>query len=287
MSKIDLHIHTVYSDGTFTPAEVVRMAKNLGIMTISITDHDSVRGVKEALRAGEEMGVEVIPGVEISADMGKDEIHILGYYLNWEDKKFLSQLEIFQQTRIQRNDKLLRRLDELGMRVDHQELARIAPRGVIGRLHIARLMVEKGYVSSIERAFEDWINPGKPAYVKRIKVSPVKVISLITEAGGIPVLAHPFLSKRDDLIPDLVKSGLQGIEIYHSSHSPVATEHYRALAKKYNLLITGGSDCHGLAKDRILMGRVNVSLNVLAELKRKAGIKERVEVPLNNPQSEN
>ena len=287
MSKIDLHIHTVYSDGTFTPAEVVRIAKNLGITAISITDHDSVKGVKEALRAGEEMGVEVIPGVEISADMGKDEIHILGYYLNWEDEKFLSQLEIFQQTRVQRNDKLLRRLDELGMRVDRQELARIAPRGVISRLHIARLMVEKGYVSSIGGAFEDWLNPGKPAYVERIKVLPAKIISLITEAGGIPVLAHPFLSKRDDLIPDLVKFGLQGIEIYHSSHSPVATEHYRVLAKRYNLLITGGSDCHGLAKDRILMGRVNVPLKVLDELKRKAGIKEKVELPLNNPPLEN
>ena len=268
LSKIDLHIHTVYSDGTYTPREVVYKAKKLGLIAISITDHDSVDGLDEALKVGRECGVEVVPGIEMSTDVGEDEIHILGYYLDWKKEELLSQLKIFQQARIQRNEKLFKRLNDLGMRINHRETARLAPRGVVSRLHIARLMVMKGYVSSIGEAFEDWLNPGKPAYVKKMEVSPFKVIQLLLEAEGIPVLAHPYLSKRDDLIPELIKAGLKGLEVYHSSHNVATTQHYLKLAKFYNLVITGGSDCHGKAKDKVLMGTVNVPKQVLDNLKK-------------------
>lgn len=267
MSKIDFHIHTVYSDGTYTPQEVVYKAKKLGLIAISITDHDSVSGLDEALKAGREWGVEVIPGVEIGADVGEDEFHILGYYLDWEKKEFLSQLKIFQQDRIKRNDKLFKKLNDLGIKVNHREAASLAPRGVVSRLHIARLMVMKGYVSSIGEVFENWLNSGKPAYVKKMKVSPFEVMQLILKAKGIPVLAHPYLSKRDDLIPDLIKAGLKGLEVYHSSHNAATTQHYLKLAKFYNLVVTGGSDCHGDAKDEVLMGKVNVPEQVLDNLK--------------------
>lgn len=267
MSKIDLHIHTVYSDGTYTPREAVYKAKKLGLIAISITDHDSVDGLDEALKAGKEYGVEIVPGIEISTNVGEDEIHILGYYLDWGSEELLSQLKVFQQVRVQRNEKLFKRLNDLGMRINHRETVKLAPRGVVNRLHIANLMVMKGYVSSIGEAFEGWLNPGKPAYVKKVEVPPSKAIKLLLEAKGVPVLAHPYLSKRDDLIPELIKAGLKGLEVYHSSHNAATTQHYLKLAKFYNLVITGGSDCHGRAKDKVLMGTVNVPEQVLDNLK--------------------
>jgi len=273
--KIDLHIHTIYSDGTYTPIEVVRKAKQLGLVAISITDHDSISGVEEAIRAGRKLGIEVVPGIEMSSDVGEDEIHILGYYINWQEEAFLAQLKIFQEDRVRRNQKLLKRLEELGMKLDHREVRDIAPQGVVSRLHIARLMVKNGYVSSIEEAFEKWLNAGKPAYIKRMKVSPFEVIQLILKADGIPVFAHPYLSKRDDLIPEMVKRGLMGIEVYHSAHNMEIVAHYRRIAKKHHLLITGGSDCHGEGKGEVLMGKVEVSASLLEELKkaRREGVR--------------
>jgi len=158
----------------------------------------------------------------------------------------------------------------LGMPVNYHELKKLAAKGgVVNRLHIARLMKEKGYVSSIGEAFEEWLNPGKPAYIKRMKVSPFEIIQLILDIGGIPVFAHPYLSKRDDLIADFVKAGLKGIEVYHSAHNAQAEQHYRKIAQKYHLLITGGSDCHGKNKDKILMGTVNVPATLLENLKKE------------------
>ena len=277
MEKIDLHIHTVYSDGTYTPGEVVKKAKEIGLVAISITDHDSVEGVEEALQAGREFGVEVVPGVEMSSDVEHDEIHILGYYLDFKKKEFLSKLDYFQKIRIERNERLFRRLEELGMPVSSEEVLKLAPKGVVSRLHIARCMVEKKYVSSIDEAFEEWLNPGKPAYVERERISPFEVINLILEAEGVPVFAHPFLSRRDDLIPKMIDAGLMGIEVYHSTHDEKTVKHYMEIAKRYDLLITGGSDCHGEAKDEVLMGKVDVPVSVLWELKKaKAKLAQRV-----------
>lgn len=270
MPNIDLHIHTIYSDGTWTPQEVVSRAKKLNLAAISITDHDSVAGLEEAIARGEKLGIEVVPGIEMSTDVGEDEIHILGYYLDWKEKKFLARLEKFQAARAKRNRKLIKNLKELGMEINHGELKGLSGRGVISRLHIARLMVRKGYVSSIGNAFERWLNPGKPAYVKKMNVSPFQIIELILKTGGVPVFAHPFLSKRDDLIPHLVKAGLKGIEVYHSAHDSRVTQYYQKVAQKYHLLITGGSDCHGEAKDKVLMGKVKVPVSVLRVLKKAA-----------------
>jgi len=270
LPNIDLHIHTIYSDGTYTPEEVVCRAEKLNLVAISITDHDSVAGLEEAIATGEKVGIEVIPGIEMSADIGEDEIHLLAYYLDYKDKSFLSRLEEFQSTRVKRNKELLKRLEELGMSINHRELKEIAPRGVISRLHIARLMVREGYVSSIGAAFEKWLNPGRPAHVKRMKISPSQIIQLILKTGGVPVFAHPYLSGRDDLIPELVKAGLRGIEVYHSAHNSKISEHYKEIAQKYHLLITGGSDCHGEAKDKMLMGKVKVPASLLKNLKAAA-----------------
>ena len=268
MKRIELHVHTIYSDGTYTPEEVVRRAKDLDLIAISITDHDSVNGVEEAIRIGKRLGVEVVPGVEMSTDLGNDEIHVLGYYLDWKDEAFLSKLREFQGARARRNRKLIRKLGDLGMKLDYNEVKKLNPRGVISRLHIARLMVKSGYVPSIGAAFEEWLNPGKPAYVRRLKVSPFQIIQLLSDLQGISVLAHPHLSKRDDLIPELVKAGLGGIEVYHSVHNGRVVEHYKRIAHRHGLLITGGSDCHGEAKDEVLMGKMRVPASLLEELKK-------------------
>ncbi len=267
MEKIDLHIHTMYSDGTYTPEEVVSLARKLNLVGISITDHDSVDGIEEAMRAGEKLGVEVVPGEEMSTDLEKNEIHVLGYYLDWTDPSFLSQLKESQEARAKRNQRLVRRLQDLGMRIDYAEVEKLSPRGVMSRLHIARLMVKNGCAPSIGAAFEQWLNPGKPAYVKRLKLSPSEMIQSISQVGGIPVLAHPYLSRRDDLIPELVKAGLRGIEIYHSTHNDRVVEHYKRFAEKHSLLTTGGSDCHGEVKDEVLMGKMKVPASLLVELK--------------------
>lgn len=271
MQNIDLHIHTIYSDGTCSPEEVVYRAEELNLAAISITDHDSVAGLEGAIGMSKKMQVEIVPGVELSADMGEDEIHLLAYYLDWKNRNFLSKLKEFQAARVKRNQKLMRRLEELSMEINHRELKGLATKGVISRLHIARLMVKKGYVSSIGAAFEKWLNPGKPAHVKKMDVSPFEIIRLIQQIGGIPVFAHPYLSARDDLIPDLVEAGLKGIEVYHSAHNSQVREHYKEIAQKYHLLITGGSDCHGEAKGKMLIGTVKVPVAVLEDLKAAAG----------------
>ena len=268
MPEVDLHIHTVFSDGTCTPQEVVWLAKKIGLVAISITDHDSVKGIEKAQKAGRKINLEVVPGVEMGSDVGQDEVHILGYYLDWKQKEFLSRLKFFQGTRMERNERLLHRLKQLGMQITFDELTQLASKEVIGKLHIARCMLEKKYINSIGEAFEKWLNPGKPAHIKRPKISPFEIIDLIREAEGIPVFAHPFLSKRDDLIPKMVDAGLMGIEVYHPVHSPATVKKYKEIAKKFNLLITGGSDCHGKAKGDSLIGTLNIPVSYLGDLKK-------------------
>lgn len=269
MKKIDLHLHTFYSDGTFSPREVVEKAKKMGFYALSITDHDTVEGLPEALEWGARLKIEVVPGVEMSTDVGKEEIHILGYYLDWREKMFQEKLEDFQKERRERNKKLLKRLEDLGMSLDSGKLKKMTFRGLISRLHIARLMVQEGYVASIGEAFERWLNPGRPAHVPKKEISPFEIIEVILKAKGIPVLAHPWLSRRDDLIPEFVKRGLMGIEVYHPAHSLEVEEHYLKIANRYNLLVTGGSDCHGEAKKEILLGKVEVPEVILEKLKEK------------------
>jgi len=265
---IDLHLHTVYSDGTQTPREVVSLGKDRGLTAVSITDHDTVAGIGEALAVGSEVGIEVVPGIEMSSDANHNEVHILGYYIDWKSEKLIERLRYFQHTRKERNSKLLERLSELSMPVDLDQLDGLPPRGVIGRLHIARAMIAGGYVSSVSEAFEEWLNPGKPAHVGRVKASPCDVIRIILDAGGVPVFAHPFLSGRDDLIPRMVDAGLMGIEVLHPAHSQSMMYHYKRIADERGLVLTGGSDCHGEANGRPKIGMLKVPTSYLDNLKK-------------------
>ncbi len=257
--RIDLHTHSTISDGTYTPAELVRYGKKKGLRAIALTDHDRIDGIEEAQMVGEEVGVEVIPGVELSADFSKGAMHLLGLFIDRTSPSFLRRLAVFQAARRERNPKIVQRLQEMGFKITEEEVAAAAGGRPPGRPHFARVLMEKGYVHSITEAFERYIGDGKPAYVKKPQPSPEVCIALIHEANGIAVLAHPNTIHLTDrklsaLFERLVKAGLDGVEVYYSTHTPEETVRYERLADEWNLLKTGGSDFHGEHKPQIDLG---------------------------------
>jgi len=269
----DLHIHTTFSDGTFSSEEIVRLAKKAGLKTISITDHDTVDGIEPGIKEGEKLGVEVIPGIEFTTEVPEAEIHILGYYIDYKLPQLKEILKKIQEDRISRIYKIVEKLDKLGVRLNSQRVFEIAGHGSAGRPHVARALIEAGHVRSIRQAFDKYLNYGAPAYVAHFRLTPEEAIKLILEAKGIPVLAHPAVSNFDSIIPDLLAAGLKGIEVYYSGHSREDKKHYLGLARKYNLLVTGGSDFHGLANYReVELGETTIPDELVDELaKVKAG----------------
>ncbi|OIQ61711.1 PHP domain-containing protein [Neomoorella thermoacetica] len=245
----DLHTHTTASDGQLRPAKMVRLARERGLTALGITDHDTVSGLAEALAAGREVGLKVIPGIELSTEWEGREIHLLGYGLDWEQGELMAFLETMRQARQRRNLKIVARLRDLGYNLTMADVAREAKGETTGRPHIAAALVQKGYLPSIDAAFKALLDRGRPAYVPRAKIPPSTAVKVILEAGGVPVLAHPGLSQADDIIPALVNSGLQGLEVYYPHHDPVTMERYLKLASRYDLVVTGGSDFHGRSGD--------------------------------------
>ncbi len=270
---IDLHVHTTFSDGSFTPKQVIEFCKHKGIVAVSITDHDSTDGIEEAVKLGTKMCIEVIPGVELSAelkDSAEEEIHILGYFINWEDKTLQQKLKIFREARKQRAYQIFKKLQKLGIKLNEEKIFHETNQGSIGRLHFAKEMLNCNYVKSIKEAFELYLSYGKPAFVPKLKLSPEEAIKMILTTGGIPVLAHPYFSNYLDLrfIKKLINYGLKGIEVYHSKHPKNVVEELLTIAEKYNLLITGGSDCHGEVGDTPpLLGTLNIPYVLLEKLK--------------------
>ena len=270
---VDLHVHTNCSDGTFTPRQAVSYAKQVRLTAISITDHDTVDAIPFALEEGNKLGVEIIPGVELSCEIEsqqRSEMHILGYFMNWEDTKFREFLKVFRKARHERAEKILKKLAGIGISLKEGVLERIAGEGSIGRLHFAKAIVESGFAKSVQEVFQKYLSADRPAYVPKYKLSPEDGIKLIKEAGGIAVLAHPYYvhySNRD-LITDLVTAGLGGIEVWHSRHSPSAIRTFKQIANDLNLIATGGSDCHGpYGQESALMGTIKVSYSVVEALK--------------------
>ncbi len=263
----DLHIHTNESDSTFSPEEVVKYAAKLNLSAISITDHDSVDAISIVKQYAEKYNIEVIPGVELSTDASGDEVHILGYYVDYTDKWFLDKLKIFKDARVKRAKHIIEKLNELGFLISFEDIYNISGEGAIGRMHIARAMLEKKYVSTIQEAFYRFLGKGKKAYVKKYKMTPSEAINIIKKANGISVLAHPQIMNNDSLILEMIKDGLDGIEVYHSDHTSDGIKKYLQIAKKNNLLVTGGSDCHGIGKGRILMGTVQIPYDLVEKIK--------------------
>jgi len=258
----DLHIHSVFSDGSMTPEEIVKLAASNNIFTIAVSDHDTVEGVKYAKKAGEEYNVEIIPAIELSTFRGKAEIHILAYFIDDKNEVLLRKLKEIFQARVNRAKKMVRLLNEQGLDINFAEVKKIAGDDYIGRPHLARVMLEKGYIENIGEAFSrDYIGNDGKAYVSKYKISPEEGILLIKEAGGIPVVAHPaFVNHGDALnredIKGLVEHGLMGIEVYQPKHSSYHVRYYRRIAEDLKLLITGGTDFHGENSPGIELGDV-------------------------------
>lgn len=275
-SKVDLHLHSTASDGKFSPAELVKMALERGLEVISITDHDTTDGIEEALEAAKGTNLEVIPGVEISADIPRKEVHLLGYYIDHRDGTFEEVLRLIRRYRVKRALAMLEKLASLGIRLKWDMVMEIAGRGSVGRPHIAQAMVEEGYVSSMEEAFLLYIGRDGPAYVERYKLAPSEAVRLIKGAKGLAVLAHP--SKVIELLPSLVKAGLVGIEARYNDYPEEEVEYLAGLARKYNLVPTGGSDFHG--HERSGIGSVWVPMEWVKRLRDLATSSPHLQAPL-------
>ena len=269
----DLHLHTTASDGINTPAEVVKLAKGKGFSAIAITDHDTTGGLEEALKAGAAYGIEVIPGIELSTLEGEREIHILGFYSDPECSALQKMLSQMIEARSTRALKMVEKLQETGIDIDIERVKEIAGGKFIGRPHIARAMLESGYINDLSEAFsEELIGRGGRGYVERFKLSPKEGINILKKAQAIPVLAHPgFLSKGEPVkkeeIAALTAAGLQGLEVYYSKHTPAQNEFYLCCAQEYSLLVTGGSDCHGQPDQTNSLGIIKLPYKYVEALK--------------------
>jgi len=270
-SVVDLHIHSTASDGLLTPSEVVRVALDRGLTTIALADHDTLGGVPEALAAASGTRLEVIPGVEINSEGSWGDLHFLGYGVD-PDHPFLKQrLEAMREARLGRARQMVERLGELGLHLDWQEVEALAGGESVGRPHVARALYNRGYVGSIQEAFDRYIANDGPAYVPRLRLTPAEVLEAIRRAGGVAVLAHPAHSGATHMIPELVPLGLQGLEVYYPHHSPRQVQMLRAMCRRYGLLATGGSDFHAPGHEEgAPIGTVFVPLDCVAQLKQAA-----------------
>ena len=262
----DLHIHSTASDGTVTPGEVVARAAALGLPAIALTDHDSVDGVGEALEAGTRLGVTVIPAVELSAGADGRSMHVLGYFVDHTDPVLTDRLERLRAVRLERARRMVEALAHAGYGIAIADVLLEADGGAVGRAHVARTLVARGYASSLPDAFDRFLSRGRPFYVPKPVADPRDVIGWIRDAGGIAILAHPGVSEVDDLIEDLVAGGLAGIEAYHRDHDEAERKRYATLAAALGLLVTGGSDFHGNERPTGGLGSADVPSEVLDRL---------------------
>ena len=244
IEKVDLHSHTIYSDGYHTPEQLLYKAKDLGIEILSITDHDSVNGIEEATQIGKKIGIDIIPGVEISSDLRGAEVHILGYFIDIKNKELERYLQFFREERVRRASRIITKLNNLGLEITLEDVLKIASNSAVGRPHIALAMVEKNLVNSYVEAFNKYIKNGGPAYERKVHLSPQSAFKIISDAGGLSFIAHPAYMP-EGLIKELIDAGADGIEVIHPSHSDELVQFYRGIVNEYFLLESGGSDYHG------------------------------------------
>lgn len=262
MRLIDLHVHSTASDGSYSPAEVVRQAKEGGLTAVALTDHDTVDGLPEAVAAGDRLGLEVIPGVEISAQFPGGTMHILGLYVDYHNGRLDERLAVLKQARLDRNPQIINKLNALGIPITMARVEEISGGGQVGRPHIARALLEMGYIKNLQEAFDKYLGWQRAAYVSKFRFPPDQALAMIREAKGIPVLAHPFTLglgsayALKNLVIELQGLGLAGLEVFYSEHTPEQIALYLKLAQELNLLITGGSDYHGLNKPEIALGNM-------------------------------
>ena len=284
MDRIDLHLHTTRSDGSLPPSQVLALAQKAKVTALSITDHDIVDGIPEAMEAGANLGIEVIPGVEISSRYGDNELHILGYFIDWKDQTFNMRLASLRESRHKRNPLIVENLRAMGLAITYQEVRALAGTEAVGRPHIAQVLMQKSYVRSAREAFDRYLGEGKPAYVPRELPDPADAVGWICQAKGVPVLAHPLWVKQKGealrkLCEQLKGAGLGGIEVHYSTHSRQETAEFLNVARRLDLLVTGGSDFHGITKPDIEVGvgrgGLTVSPSLLEPLRKAAELGQK------------
>ena len=254
----DLHLHSAFSDGTFSPEQLAQEGRQRGLTVLALTDHDTMEGCARLAAACAALHMECIPGTELTAELDGAEVHLLGYFLQADDPHLRAEMGKFQNVRQERIREMVSRLNGLGIPLEAEAVFRLANCHSPGRPHVGRALVEAGFCANQEEAFERFLKRNRPAWVPKFRMNAPDTIALIHRAGGVAVLAHPGLNRSDDLIKPLVEAGLDGIECYHSRHSSSTSEYYVQLAERYELLITGGSDCHGYNKGRPLIGTIKL-----------------------------
>jgi predicted metal-dependent phosphoesterase TrpH len=267
----DLHIHTNHSDGLFSPEEVVDLATAKNLDGIAITDHDTITGIKIAMEYSKRYNnFIVIPGIEFGCVYDDEEVHILGYFIDYENSELIKLTDILKKSRLNRGVEMINKINELGMKLSLEDVIEFSGEEYIGRPHIARAMVKKGYISNVSEGFTKFLDRGKPAYADRYKISISETISLIKNVGGISILAHPGLLKNKEIIRHCISMGINGLECIHSKHDEEDTKYLIQIAERNNLIITGGSDFHGDSKDgSSLLGNYFVNINDTPQFKER------------------
>lgn len=262
----DLHLHTNFSDGTFTPEELAERGQKAGLAAMALTDHDTVEGCARMGAACAERGIRFISGTELTAEFEGSELHLLGYFIDIENPTLLGEMKKYQTVRQSRIHEMVRKLNELNIPLKAETVFKLANCRSPGRPHVGRALVQEGFCTNMDEAFDRFLKKHRPAWVPKMRVSASDAIELIHTSGGLAVMAHPGLNRSDDLIPRLVDLGLDGIECFHTKHSASTSDHYLKIAARYNLLVTGGSDCHGFSKGKPLIGTVKLSGEHLEKL---------------------
>lgn len=263
----DLHLHTRFSDGTNTPEELVAEACRHELAALALTDHDTVEGCAPTSVACAAAGIELLSGVELTAEHEDQELHLLGYGMDISNAKLLAELAHFQEVRQERIREMVARLNRFGVTLDAEAVFTLADCRAPGRPHVARALVEAGVCATVDEAFERFLKKHRPAWVPKFKISTADAIALVHQAGGAAVMAHPALNRLDEAIPELVELGLDGLECFHTKHAAATCEHYLRLAGQLGVLVTGGSDCHGLTKGKRLIGSVKLPYAYVEKLK--------------------
>ena len=270
---VDLHLHTTASDGRLSPTELVRLVASQGLKQVSISDHDTTEGLAEAYRAGEEFpDLRIIPGIELSADVPGDEVHMLGYFIQYQNTQFQETLLRFRHGRVDRARSMVEKLATLGIQIEWERVQEIAGDGSVGRPHIALAMVERGYCKEPKDAFPEYLGRNGLAYVERTRMTPAETVELLTGVGGVPVLAHPaYLADMEATIAVLKVAGLVGMEVYYAKYNEETVGQLVELAKRYDLIPCGGSDYHGLGNsDEPLPGTMGPPLETVQRLEEVA-----------------
>ena len=275
----DLHLHTLYSDGTFTPQELVAHARAEGLAAIALTDHDTVDGCPETAEACLASGIEFIPGAEITAEIGGQEVHVLGYWLDTDSPLLRERFAEFQAIRTERIHGMVRQLNERGVPLRVESVFEVAQCKSPGRPHLARALVKGGFCRDFDDAFERYLKKGRAGWVPKPMVPAATAIDLIHSSGGVAVLAHPGLYRADRLVGEAARAGIDGVECWHTKHTPEASKRYHSLARELNLVATGGSDCHGNSKGQPLIGSVRLPYEQVNRLRERRPVAKAAATP--------